>query len=117
MHEFSFFDTNNILFLFHFKHRTLTTIGADSQTATTRSALLLPFINDVVAQYLSHSNFEARKEAALTCCRLLLLGDSTTDATKSVDKDDDFNKTGTTGRKRGEKEEEKASGYGKVGQH
>jgi hypothetical protein len=85
--------------------RTLTAIGADSQTM--RSTLLLPFVNNVVAQYLSHPTIEARNEPALDCCRLLLLDDSVA----SADEDDGTSRSGQKRRKR----KKKSPSTGKLG--
>jgi len=49
--------------------RTLRSFG----NIQSRKALsLLPFVRDVVAQYLLHPSQDVRKEAALTCCSVLL---------------------------------------------
>ena len=51
----------------------LSTLSSFLNTAPTSiCSTLLPFIGAVVAAYLEHPSVEVRKEAALTCCRMLL---------------------------------------------
>ena len=50
--------------------RTLGTLRERSNSETYFT--LLPFVENVVVCYLSHPNLEVRREAALTCCRMLL---------------------------------------------
>lgn len=54
--------------------KTVGTIGSGKQhISSNRShSTLLPFVHDVVAQYLSHPAVEVRMEAALACCKLLI---------------------------------------------
>jgi serine/threonine-protein kinase mTOR len=46
--------------------------GEGKLSASNMSIPLLPFIQDVVARYLSHPSNEVRRAAALTCCLLLV---------------------------------------------
>lgn len=50
--------------------KTLGAIGCGEKNKN--SANLLPFVHDVVAQYLSHPAVGVRMEAALACCKLLI---------------------------------------------
>lgn len=54
--------------------RTLGSFGDNSGTITTSNTVvpLLPFVRLVAARYLAHPSSEVRREAALTCCSLLL---------------------------------------------
>jgi len=46
--------------------------GRNEQTTYGSCVTLLPFVRDVVVQYLSHPSSDVRREASLTCCLLLL---------------------------------------------
>ena len=50
--------------------RTLRSFGQSSRSS--RGGTLVPFVRDVIAQYLSHPSPDVRRQAALTCCCLLL---------------------------------------------
>ena len=50
----------------------LQTLRSFGNIQSRKGLSLLPFVRDVVAQYLSHPSQDVRKEAALTCCFLLL---------------------------------------------
>ena len=50
----------------------LRTLRSFGNIQSRRGLSLLPFVRDVVAQYLSHPSHDVRREAALTCCFLLL---------------------------------------------
>lgn len=54
--------------------RTLGSFGDISGTATTSNTIvpLLPFVRHVASRYLTHPSSEVRREAALTCCSLLV---------------------------------------------
>lgn len=54
--------------------QTLASFGGLMGKVTTSGAVvpLLPFVQDVAAQYLSHPSSEVRRAAALTCCVLLV---------------------------------------------
>lgn len=54
--------------------QTLGSFGDSMGRVTTFGAVvpLLPFVQDVAAEYLSHSSSEVRRAAALTCCVLLV---------------------------------------------
>lgn len=54
--------------------QTLASFGGALGRVTTSGAVvpLLPFVQDVAAQYLSHPSAEVRRAAALTCCALLI---------------------------------------------
>lgn len=54
--------------------RTLGSFGDSSGTATTSNTVvpLLPFVRHVAVCYLAHPSSEVRREAALTCCSLLV---------------------------------------------
>ncbi len=50
----------------------LRTLRSFGNIQTRKGLSLLPFVRDVVAQYLMHPSQDVRREAALTCCFLLL---------------------------------------------
>jgi hypothetical protein len=50
----------------------LRTLRSFGNIQSRKGLSLLPFVRDAVAQYLSHPSQDVRKEAALTCCFLLL---------------------------------------------
>ena len=54
--------------------RTLGSFGDSSGTVTTSNRVvpLLSFVRDVAARYLGHPSSEVRRQAALTCCSLLV---------------------------------------------
>ena len=55
--------------------RTFRTIGASylhSRKLDGDNNILLPFLQQVISQYLSHPAIDVRYEAAVTCCKLLL---------------------------------------------
>ena len=52
--------------------RTLGTLGNREKHDENYFSMLLLFVRNVAIQYLSHPKMEVRKEAALTCCLLLL---------------------------------------------
>ena len=51
--------------------RTLRTVGV-SYLFKNEHSMLLPFLQQVISRYLAHPASAVRKEAAMTCCRLLL---------------------------------------------
>jgi len=50
----------------------LRTLRSFGNIQSRKGLSLLPFVRDAVAQYLSHPSTDVRREAALTCCFLLL---------------------------------------------
>jgi len=66
--------------------RTLGSFGDSSGTVTTSNRVvpLLPFVRDVAARYLAHPSSEVRREAALTCCSLLVAREIDTTPSTSV---------------------------------
>ena len=66
--------------------RTLGSFGDSSGTVTTSNRVLplLPFVRDVAARYLAHPSSEVRREAALTCCSLLVAREVDMNPSKSI---------------------------------
>ena len=61
----------------------LRTLRSFGNIQSRKGLSLLPFVRDAVAQYLSHPSQDVRKEAALTCCFLLLPRQNLADSTDS----------------------------------
>jgi len=58
----------------------LRTLRSFGNIQSRKGLSLLPFVRDAVAQYLSHPSQDVRREAALTCCFLLLPFEAESDA-------------------------------------